>query len=52
MIFFQKNPSLFFFEEVRVREDWLVSVNLFYKVFKSKKKLFFFYYLGAGEGGR
>ena len=30
--FFQKIPSLnFFFEGVRVRKDWLVQVNLFYK---------------------
>ena len=30
--FFQKIQSLkFFFEGVRVRKDWLVQVNLFYK---------------------
>ena len=34
--FFQKNPSLnlfffFLFEGVKVREDWLEYVNLFYK---------------------
>ena len=31
--FFQKIPSLnfFYFEGVRVRKDWLVQANLFYK---------------------
>ena len=28
----------FLFEVVKVREDWLVQVNLFYKESKSKKK--------------
>ena len=37
--FFQKNPSLkkILFEGVKVREDWLVQVNLFYKESKSEK---------------
>ena len=37
IFFFLKNPSLkkkkFFFEGVKVREDWLVLVNLFFKEF-------------------
>ena len=42
LFFFQKNPSLkkncSLFEGVKVREDWQVKVNLFYKESKSKKK--------------
>ena len=44
VFFFQKNPSLkkncSLFEGVKVREDWLVKVNLFYKESKSKKIIF------------
>ena len=57
MIFFsQNNPSLkkndFFFEGVKVREDWLVG-NLFYKESKSKKKnkKKFFWWAGGGGAG-
>ena len=37
---------------MKVREDWLVLVNLFYKESKSKKKIFFFFFFfgGGGEG--
>ena len=64
--FFQKNPSLKkklfpFLRGVKVREDWLVKVNLFYRESKSKKKennflflfiyLFFFWRGGGGGGG-
>ena len=40
MIFFKrilvlKKNVFFFFEGVKVREDWLVQVNLFYKESKS-----------------
>ena len=57
--FVQKNPSLkknVFFKGVKVREDWLVYVDLCYKVSKSKKNIyiffsFFFFLGGGGEGG-
>ena len=60
--FFQKNPSLkencfcFIFEGVKVKEDWLVQVNLFYKESKCKEKknsfaFFFFFFFFGGEGG-
>ena len=48
----------FLFEGVKVREDWLVSVNLFYKESKFKKKtekkyiIFFYYFFFGGGGGR
>ena len=51
--FFSKNPSLkkncSLFEGVKVREDWLVKVNLFYKESKSKKNnILFFLREGVG----
>ena len=56
--FVQKNPSLkknVFFKGVKVREDWLVYVDLCYKVSKSKKIyiyfFLFFFFLGGGVGG-
>ena len=60
IFFFQKNPSLkkklFFFEGVKVRENWLLEVNLFYKESKSKKNNFFFLlffcFFWVGGGGR
>ena len=40
-------------EGVKVREDWLVYVNLFYKESKSKKKYFFFFFIrGWGMRGK
>ena len=61
--FFKKNSSLkkkFFFKGLKVREDWLVLVNLFYKESRSKTKKknifssfffsFFFFFLGGGGG--
>ena len=39
---------LFFLEGVKVRQDWLVKMNLFYKESKSKD----FFYGGGGGGGR
>ena len=58
MIFFFQNPSLkknFLFEGVKVRRNWLVKVNLFYKESKSEKKkertmLFYFLFLFGGGG--
>ena len=35
---------------MKVREDWLVQVNLFYKESKSKKKIIFFFWGGGGGG--
>ena len=53
--FFQKNPSLkkklfSFLRGMKVREHWLVQVNLFYKDTKSKKKEKIFL-RGRGTGG-
>ena len=50
------NPSLkkkncFLFEGMKVREDWLVQVNLFYKESNSKRKKKFFFLCGGGGGG-
>ena len=46
--FFSNNPSLkkicSLFEGVKVREDWLVKVNLFYKESKSKKIIYIYIY--------
>ena len=56
--FFQKNSSLkkksFLFEGLKVREDWLVLVNLFYKESRSKtkrKNIFSSFFLRGGGGG-
>ena len=48
MIFFKESKSEknHFLEGVKVREDWLVYVHLFYKDSKLKKKL-----RGVGGGG-
>ena len=57
-----EKKKCFLFEGVKVREDWLVQVNLFYKESKSKKKeknnfSFYFFFLfflcvwGVGGGG-
>ena len=49
MIFFKESKSekkIIFLEGVKVREDWLVKVHLFYKDCKLKKKM------SGGGGGR
>ena len=54
MIFFSKESKPDFFEGVKVRENWLVLVNLFYTESKSKKKIFFlfpFFFFFVGGGG-
>ena len=41
----KSEKNCFLFEGVKVKEDWLVSVNLFCKEskFKNKNNIFFFY---------
>ena len=64
LLFSKKSKSekinCFPFEGVKVREDWLVLVDLFYKESTSKKRgkyfffflsLFFFFFWGGGGGG-
>ena len=37
----ESKSDFFLFEGVKVKEDWLVQVNLFYIESKSKKNIFF-----------
>ena len=51
LFFFQRSPSpkkkCFLFVGVKVREDWLVYVNLFYKESKFKKYIYIFFFTGG-----
>ena len=40
-----------FLEGVKVREDWLVQVNLLYKESKFKNRFFFIFWGGRGVRG-